>query len=87
MFAESSGHGKTELAVHIGSLLGAQAILVDCTIMRRETDMFSSNANFLVEKNYTCRIVFLDEFEKAVFEVRQAILLPLNLGVMSAIVS
>jgi hypothetical protein len=92
MFAGPSGHGKTELAMQIGSLLGVRTIRVDCTTMKYETDMFGSRApyhgsekgstlnNFLADRNSERCIVFLDEFEKTTYHVRQALLLPLDSG-------
>jgi ATP-dependent Clp protease ATP-binding subunit ClpA len=86
IFAGLSGHGKTELAKQMGIYLSADHVLVDCTEMRRETDLFGPKApykghetgsplnNHLCETVKKRNIVFLDEFEKTGDEVRQALL-------------
>jgi hypothetical protein len=94
-FAGPSGHGKTELARHMGHLLSLDLEVVDCTIVNREMELFGPrhpfvNAekgtplnNFLVEHaNQSC-IVFMDEFEKTTSDIHQALLLPFDNGMRS----
>lgn len=91
-FAGPSGHGKTELARRLGHLLNLDLEVVDCTIVRREIELFgprepfrgaekgSSINNFLTRNSRERCIVFLDEFEKTTPEIHQALLLPLDNG-------
>ncbi|KAF2089331.1 P-loop containing nucleoside triphosphate hydrolase protein [Saccharata proteae CBS 121410] len=85
-FAGPSGHGKTELAKQMGDLLNVDSIIVDCTQMRTEWQLFGppqgykgcengSPLNGFIAKNAgkSC-VVFLDEFDKTVREVREALL-------------
>ncbi|KAK8075355.1 hypothetical protein PG997_010018 [Apiospora hydei] len=92
MFAGPSGHGKTELAKRFGDLLNLPFHSVDCTSMKHTSDLFGARApyhghqegsplnNFLARNNGTRGIVFLDEFEKAGKDIRQALLIPLQDG-------
>lgn len=92
VFAGPSGHGKTEMANTMGKLLGVESIVIDCTEMRHETDIFGpkrpyqgwekgSPLNlFLAEQAGKRSVVFLDEFEKTTEEVRNALLLPFESG-------
>lgn len=41
-FAGAPGHGKTELALQMGELLSAKSIVVDCTRLKCETDLFGA---------------------------------------------
>lgn len=91
-FAGPSGHGKTELARGLGQLLSLDLEVVDCTIVRREMELFgprqpfqgagrgSSINHFLARHNGERCIVFLDEFEKTTSEIHQALLLPFDNG-------
>jgi ATP-dependent Clp protease ATP-binding subunit ClpA len=95
LFAGPSGHGKTELARNLGSLLSLELHNVDCTNLNHETDLFGPWNPYLRSKdgspvnNYLTRqsgrrcIVFMDEFEKTTDEVRQALLLPVQSGEFS----
>lgn len=90
--AGPSGHGKTELAKQMGTLMSLDTLVVDCTEMRYETDMFgpkhpyhgsaegSPLNNYLAQQNGGRSIVFLDEFEKTTSNVRQALLLAFDSG-------
>ena len=92
LFTGLSGHGKTELARHMGGLLSLKLIVVDCTMMYHDTDLFgpwppyhgseagSQLNNYLAEWDGKRTIVFLDEFEKTTDDVRQAMLLLLESG-------
>ncbi|KAK8016815.1 hypothetical protein PG993_015004 [Apiospora rasikravindrae] len=92
MFAGPSGHGKTELARKFGDLLNLPFHSVDCTSMKHTSDLFGARApyhghkegsplnNFLARNDGTRSIVFLDEFEKAGKDIRQALLIPLQDG-------
>lgn len=92
LFTGLSGHGKTELARRMGGLLSLQLIVVDCTMMYHDTDLFgpwppyrgfeagSQLNNHLAEWDSKRTVVFLDEFEKTTDDVRQAMLLLLESG-------
>lgn len=92
VFAGPSGHGKTEMARRLGYLMNLELLVVDCTSVQRETDLFGGrhpyvNAakgtqlnNHLVKYHRQRSIVFLDEFEKTSPEVHQALLLPFDNG-------
>ncbi|KAL9122673.1 MAG: hypothetical protein Q9187_000770 [Circinaria calcarea] len=92
VFAGPSGHGKTELARQMETLLSCSAITVDCTEMRHETDIFGAKHpyvgaeqgskvnNFLAENTGRQSIVFLDEFEKSTSDAWNALLLPFDSG-------
>ena len=87
LFTGPSGHGKTELARRMGSLLSLELLVVDCTEMRMETDIFGPKApyygsdkgtplnNYLAEWNGKRAVVFLDEYEKTTDAVRKSMLL------------
>jgi AAA domain (dynein-related subfamily) len=91
-FAGPSGHGKTELARRLGYLMTLELEVVDCTVVRREIELFggrhpyvnaeqgTSLNNFLVRNSGKRCIVFLDEFEKTTSEIHQALLLPFDNG-------
>ncbi|KAI1419082.1 ATPase, aaa-2 [Xylaria sp. FL1777] len=91
-FAGPSGHGKTELARQMGHLLHLDLEVVDCTIVKREIELFgprepyvaaergSSINNFLSNHSGQRCIVFLDEFEKTTSDIHQALLLPFDNG-------
>ena len=92
LFAGPSGHGKTELSRRMDDLLSLPLQYIDCTEMKHETDIFgpkppyigcdkSSPLNsFLVEHAGLKSIVFLDEFDKTIKEVRNSMLLTLDTG-------
>jgi len=92
VFAGPSGHGKTELARQLGSLLALDLEVVDCTIVNREIELFGGrhpyvNAekgsplnNFIASHAGNKCIVFMDEFEKTTKEIHQALLLPFDNG-------
>ncbi|KAI1660675.1 P-loop containing nucleoside triphosphate hydrolase protein [Daldinia decipiens] len=85
-FAGASGHGKTELATQMGSLLSIQNINIDCTHINSHMALFGStfgyesNANgaplnnFLVDNQGKRCVVFLDEFDKTDYDTRNALL-------------
>ncbi|KAM5350229.1 hypothetical protein ACJ41O_006734 [Fusarium nematophilum] len=91
-FAGPSGHGKTELARQLGHLLSLDLEVVDCTIVRREMELFGPREpyvgaqkgspvnNFLAAHSGQRCIVFFDEFEKTSREIHQALLLPFDNG-------
>ena len=86
VFAGPSGHGKTELALNMKELLSVEHIIVNCTEIRHETDLFGPKAPYEGHgkgsplNNHLCResgrrnIVFLDEFEKSAPDLWSAIL-------------
>ncbi|KAI9812719.1 MAG: hypothetical protein M1827_004475 [Pycnora praestabilis] len=92
LYAGPSGHGKTELAKQMGTLMSVETLVVDCTEMRYETDMFGPKHpyagstegtplnNYLAQKNGIRSIIFLDEFEKTTDNVRRALLLAFDSG-------
>ncbi|KAK5139670.1 hypothetical protein LTR32_007296 [Rachicladosporium monterosium] len=92
VFAGPSGHGKTELARHLGHLLSLELEVVDCTIFNREMELFGSRHpcvgaaqgtplnNFLATYSGKRCIVFLDDFEKTSPEIHKALLLPFDNG-------
>jgi hypothetical protein len=87
-----SGHGKTELAKQMGSLLSLPLCKIDCTEMIYKTDLFGPKAPYFgssdgsLMNNFLCTnkgkrcIVFLDEFEKCGKDVHEALLLPFDEG-------
>lgn len=92
LFAGPSGHGKTELARQLGSLISLDLLTVDCTKMHSAFDLWgpvkpyagyadgSKLNNFLAEHSGRRSIVFMDEFEKMDQEVRNTLLLPFQEG-------
>ncbi|KAL9617533.1 MAG: hypothetical protein Q9160_007691 [Pyrenula sp. 1 TL-2023] len=88
VFTGPSGHGKTELARSMGKLLKCKMLVIDCTNIKHDTDLFGplppykgyekgSNLNNFLAKHAetsTRNIVFLDEFEKTTDEVWDALL-------------
>lgn len=87
VFAGPSGHGKTELAKQMGSILNLNQESVDCTQLRWATDLLGPMAPWKgyepgsVVNNFLCAntgkrcVVFMDEFEKATPEGWNALLL------------
>ena len=87
-----SGHGKTELARRMGSLLSLDLITVDCTMMKHDTDLLgpwpsyegyeigTQLNNYLAKWDGKRTVVFLDEFDKTTEDVRQAMLLLFESG-------
>lgn len=96
VFAGPSGHGKTELARRLGSLLSLELEVVDCTIFNRESELFGPRQpyvgwdkgsrlnNFLVSNHQKRSIVFLDEFEKTNADIHKTLLLPFDNGKLDA---
>ena len=92
LFTGLSGHGKTELARRMGGLLSLELMVVDCTMIYHDTDVFgpwppyrgfeagSQLNNYLAEWDGKRTVVFLDEFEKTTEDVRQAMLLLFESG-------
>ncbi|KAL9134512.1 MAG: hypothetical protein Q9175_004303 [Cornicularia normoerica] len=91
-FTGLSGHGKTELARRMGGLLSLELIIIDCTMLQYDTDIFgpwtpyrgsqvgTQLNNHLVEWDGKRTVVFLDEFDKTTDDVRQAMLLLFESG-------
>ena len=87
-----SGHGKTELAKRMGSLLSLKIHQVDCTEMQYETDILGPKApyygseegsplnNHLAEHDGQKTVIFMDEFDKTTKAVHQAMLLLFESG-------
>lgn len=92
LFTGPSGHGKTELARGLGILLSLETFVVDCTTMRHGTDMFgpwhskvgsevgSALNNHLAKCNGKRTVVFLDHFDRAKDDARQAMLVLFESG-------
>ncbi|KAF2117303.1 P-loop containing nucleoside triphosphate hydrolase protein [Lophiotrema nucula] len=92
VFAGPSGHGKTELARRLGTLLSLDLHISDCTIVTRETELFGPRKpyvgaeegsplnNFLAANSRKKCIVFLDEFEKTTQDIWNALLVPFDNG-------
>lgn len=91
-FTGLSGHGKTELARRMGDLLSLELMIIDCTMMTYDTDIFgpwnpyqgsqvgSQLNNHLAGWDGERTVVFLDEFDKTTADVRQAMLLLFESG-------
>lgn len=91
-FAGPPGHGKTELALQMGELLSTEIIVIDCTEMKYETDLFGPKApyighevgsplnNHLANEHRKRTVVFLDEFDKTTEEVRRSLLIVFEKG-------
>lgn len=92
LFAGSSDYGKTELAMRMGDLLFVESITVDCTETKHETDIFGPKApyhkyekrsplnNHLAKWAGQRSVVFLDEFDKTMEEVRKGLFLLFQSG-------
>ncbi|KAF2136618.1 uncharacterized protein K452DRAFT_237243 [Aplosporella prunicola CBS 121167] len=86
VFAGPPGHGKTELSKQMGDLLSVQTMVIDCAQVRNKWQLFGATAgyqrsregsplnNFLSRNDGERCAVFLDEFDKTVGEVWQALL-------------
>ena len=91
-FVGPSGHGKTELARQMGSLLSLDMQIIDVAQMQsahdflggtpsyRNSEQGSQLTNFLVRHNGKRGVIFLDEFDKTTKEVRDSMLLMLGSG-------
>ncbi|KAI1098087.1 P-loop containing nucleoside triphosphate hydrolase protein [Jackrogersella minutella] len=91
-FSGLSGHGKTELATQMGSLLSIPITELDCTHSNSQTALlgstygYSGNThgaplnNFLVENRGSRCVVFLDEFDKTGQDVWNALLKVMDTG-------
>ena len=91
-FAGLSGHGKTELAKQMGSLLGVPMTVIDCAQMRSDMGLFGSRSgyvgcdrgsqlnNFLADHSGQRTVVFMDEFDKTDKEVHNSLLLLFDSG-------
>ncbi|KAF2874883.1 P-loop containing nucleoside triphosphate hydrolase protein [Massariosphaeria phaeospora] len=85
-FAGPPGHGKTELAEQLGGLLSIKHVVIDCSHMSTDTELFGSKNgyircqegsrlnNFLAQNNGLCSVVFLDEIDKSQAEVYNSLL-------------
>jgi hypothetical protein len=91
-FSGLSGHGKTELATSLGSLLGTEACNVDMSKIQNPTSLYGAAApyagfmdgsplnNYLASHTAKRCIIFLDEFDKTNHAVRQSLLTILDSG-------
>ena len=98
LFAGPSGHGKTELAQHMGDLLGVPFHIVDCTSASEPLEVLGPRKpymgyeegaplnNFLAENSGERCVVLLDEIEKTSPEVHQAFLLIFESGGFTVLV-
>ncbi|QDS75403.1 hypothetical protein FKW77_003081 [Venturia effusa] len=92
VFAGPSGHGKTELANKMSSLLSLETLVIDCPQFSSDTELFgprpgyydahkgSQLNNFLAKHDNKKCIVFLDEFEKTSEEIHNTLLKPFDEG-------
>lgn len=92
-FVGPSGHGKTELAKSMQTLLSAELLAIDCAGITSVTDLFGPKApspgyeqgstlnNFLCRNHGQRSIVLLDEFEKMGPAVHESLLIPFDEGV------
>lgn len=91
-FAGLSGHGKTELATSLGTLLGTDMCSIDMSKIETPMSFFGAAApydghrggsplnNYLSGHTAERCVVFLDEFDKTRQEVRQSLLTILDTG-------
>ena len=87
LFTGPSGHGKTELASSLGSLLSVPFLAVDCSVLHHSTDLLGPHPGYegwakgsplsahLAEHTGQRNVIFLDEFDKTTEDVRQSMLL------------
>lgn len=92
-FAGLSGHGKTELATSLGSLMGTDVCNIDMSKTHHVMSLFGAAApyygsdegsplnNYLASHTGKRCVVFLDEFDKTTREVREPLLTILDTGV------
>ncbi|THW79597.1 P-loop containing nucleoside triphosphate hydrolase protein [Aureobasidium pullulans] len=92
-FAGLSGHGKTELATSLGSLLGTDICNVDMSKTHTVMSLFGAAAgyqrssggsplnNYLASHGGQRCVIFLDEFDKTKQEVRESLLTILDTGI------
>ena len=88
LFTGPSGHGKTELASSLGSLLSLPFLAVNCSVLHHSTDLLGPHSPYrgwaqgsplnahLARYTGQRNVVFLDEFEKTTEDVWQSLLLP-----------
>ena len=91
-FCGLSGHGKTELAKQMGSLLSLPLCEIDCAQAKNESALLGSVCgyrsneygsplnNFLTTNTDQRCVVFLDEFDKTENDVREALLKVMDTG-------
>lgn len=96
VFAGPSGHGKTELANKMSSLLSLETLVMDCLQFSTDTGLFgprpgyhsahkgSQLNNLLAKHDGKKCIVFLDEFEKTNAEIHNTLLKPFDEGMSSS---
>ena len=87
LFTGPSGHGKTELASSLGSLLSLPFLAVNCSVLHHSTDLLGAHVGYegwtqgsplsahLAQHAGQRNVVFLDEFDKTTEDVRQSLLL------------
>jgi transcriptional regulator with AAA-type ATPase domain len=85
-FAGPAGHGKTELAENLGTMISAETVSINCAEIRTSWGLFGSESgyigsqdgtilnNFLVKNNGRHSVIFLDEFDKTDSRVVEALL-------------
>jgi hypothetical protein len=98
-FVGPSGHGKTEMAIKMGDLLSVKHTVIDCAQVRDRMDLLgASNGytrsdegsqlnNFLGDHSGKRAVVFLDEFDKTENEVRNALLVVMEKGEITLILT
>jgi ATP-dependent Clp protease ATP-binding subunit ClpB len=92
MFAELSGHGKTELAKNFGDMSNVKFCPIESTKLTYEWEVFGSSAsfaehgdgsqlnNFLAENSGLRSVVFVDEFCRSTEAVYKTLLEVLDTG-------
>lgn len=99
VFAGPSGHGKTELAKQMSSLIYLETLVIDCPQFSTDTGLFGSRPgyhdadkgsqlnNFLSKHDNKKCIVFLDEFEKTNRDVHNTLLKLFDEGMSSSTIA